>query len=84
MFAPMSHKDLLALAAANAPNPSRDIIELFHKHDVDHNPYNEPSKKKWRTEIEIIADYKLDCAEVLFSRLNMRLEEETRHERPTN
>ena len=67
-------QELVALAAANAPNPSRDLIELFHKYDMDKNPHNEATdgKARWRTEIELIADYKLDFAQVLFKRLEGR------------
>jgi hypothetical protein len=67
-----TQQELFALAAANAPNPSRDIMELFHKYDMDRNPTNEAGKPRWRTEIQIVADYKLDFAEVLFKRLAER------------
>lgn len=67
-----THEEMIALAAANAPNPSKEIIEIFHKYDMDRNPHNESGKPKWRTEIEIVSDYKLDFAETLFKRLESR------------
>lgn len=64
--------ELHALAAANAPNPSREIIEMYHKYDIEKNPLNERGLPKWRTELEIIADYKLDFADTLFKRFDQR------------
>lgn len=64
--------ELLALAAANAPNPTRELIDQFHKFDVEKNPYRDKDKPSVRTEIEIISDYKLDFAETLFKRMAAR------------
>lgn len=72
VFNHYTRDELIALAAANAPNPSRAIIEMYHDYDISRNPDSDPNKPKWRTEIEIVADYKIDFAQTMMQRLKER------------
>lgn len=67
--------ELFALMAANAPNPTKDHIQMQQRFDMSRNPHNDgPPKPPLRSEAEIVADYKLEMAETLMKRLAPKLD----------
>lgn len=70
-----TYDELFALMAANAPNPTKDHIQMMQKFDMSRNPHNDgPPKPPLRSEYEIVADYKLEMAEALMKRLVPKLD----------
>lgn len=60
MFKNFTREELIALAAANAPNPSKEHMDLQRTMDRNRNPFNyPPPKPQQRTDEQIVADYKL-------------------------
>lgn len=59
----MNKAELIALAAANAPNPSDDHMRLQRQLDRNRNPHNDPPPKhQLRDDAQIVADFKLQHA----------------------
>lgn len=77
-FQNFTKSEVLALMAANAPNPPQDYINTQSRLDRNRNPHNDPPPKPpLREEAEIIADYKIGCALVLMNRLEcLKLEKD--------
>lgn len=62
------HFELYVLAAIAAPGPTTEQITTAQRMDKNLNPYNDYNKPKLRDTVEIIADYKLGCADILLAR----------------
>lgn len=73
-FQHFSKEEMLALMAANSPNPDDDYIKLMQGLDRNKNPHNDPHPKpQQRSKAEIVADYKIEHAFALMGRLEARV-----------
>jgi hypothetical protein len=59
-FMNLTHEEIVAIAAANSPNPTKDHMDLQRRLDRNRNPHNDgPPKPPIRNDEEIVADFKL-------------------------
>ena len=73
-FKHFTQEEMLALMAANSPNPDEEYIALMMELDTSANPHNDPyPKPPRRSRAEIVADYKIEHAFALMNRLMSRV-----------